>query len=79
MSMSDERDVRIYDYVKYLGEKTFTSKPQYVRGVQEFTCPFCGWCDNSGRYLWIAGFESSCTQHLHECEEKQKKGEHDER
>lgn len=58
---------RDFDYTKFTtddGVKTFSPKPQYVRGGTLFNCPFCELKCSSHSYLWYSAFEDSIKEHI---------------
>lgn len=57
----------IWAYIEYIGDAPYTNKPQYLRGVHQFTCPCCNTRILSSSYLNIGYFEEACEAHLGGC------------
>lgn len=54
----------IWQHVKQIGEETHPDKPQYVRGVRVFTCPYCGHQLSSASFLNIGYFQIAARAHV---------------
>ena len=54
----------IWKHIHSAGNETHPDKPQYIRGVQIFTCPFCGHEINSANFANVGYFQIACRAHL---------------
>jgi len=64
------KDFPYREFLSDDGVKTFSPKPQYVRGGELFKCPFCDFKCSSHSYNCYRGFEEAILEHIgekHEC------------
>ncbi len=54
----------LWQNIQHAGDETHPDKPQYVRGVQIFTCPFCGHEISSANFANIGYFQIAARAHV---------------